>query len=65
MCGVGWSRFVAISPLQKYWGSCVEGDVRNTRVSHSSLKARFRRRTFHEPNLIRIETDANYLDRLN
>ena len=29
------------------------------------LKARFRRRTFHEPNLIRIKTDPNYLDRLN
>ena len=27
-------------------------------------KARFRRRTFHEPNLIRIKTDPNYLDRL-
>ena len=28
-------------------------------------KARFRRRTFHEPNLIRIKADPNYLDRLN
>ena len=27
-------------------------------------KARFRRRTFHEPNLIRIKADPNYLDRL-
>ena len=26
-------------------------------------KARFRRRTFHEPNLIRIKADPNYLDR--
>ena len=25
----------------------------------------FRHRTFHEPNLIRIKTDPNYLDRLN
>ena len=65
MCGVVWGRFVAISALQRYWGSCIEGGVRNTRVSHSSLKARFRCRTFHEPNLIRIKTDANYLDRLN
>ena len=29
-------------------------------------KARFRRQTFHEPNLIRIKTDPHiYLDRLN
>ena len=28
-------------------------------------KVRFRRRTLHEPNLIRINTDPNYLDRLN
>ena len=27
-------------------------------------EARFRRRTFHEPNLIRIKADPNYLDRL-
>ena len=27
-------------------------------------KARFRRRTFHEPNLIRIKADPNYLDQL-
>ena len=65
MCGVGWGRFVAISPLQRYRDSCIEGGVRNTRVSHSSLKARFRCRTFHQLNLIRIKTDANYLDRLN
>ena len=65
MCGVVWGRFVAISALQRYWGSGIEDGVRNTRVSHSSLKARFRCRTFHEPNLIRIKTDANYLDRLN
>ena len=29
------------------------------------LKVRFRLRTFHEPNLIRIKADPNYLDRLN
>ena len=28
-------------------------------------KARFRRRTFHESNLIRIKADPNYLDQLN
>ena len=28
-------------------------------------KARFRRRTFHEPNRIRIKANPNYLDRLN
>jgi len=28
-------------------------------------KARFRCRTFHESNLIRIKADPNYLDRLN
>ena len=27
-------------------------------------KARFRRRTFHEPNLIRIKADPSYLDQL-
>ena len=37
--GVGWGRFVAISPLQKNWGSRIEGGVRNTRVSHSSLNS--------------------------
>ena len=30
-----------------------------------NTKARFRRRTFHEPNLIRLKADQNYLDRLN
>ena len=30
---------------------------------NDACKARFRRRTFHEPNLIRIKTDPNYLDR--
>ena len=33
--------------------------------SHCTNKARFRRRTFHERNLIRIRADPNYLDRLN
>ena len=28
-------------------------------------KVQFRRRTFHEPNLIRIKADPNYLDLLN
>ena len=28
-------------------------------------KARFSRRTFHEPNLIRINTNPNYLDLLD
>ena len=28
-------------------------------------QVRFRRRTFHEPNLIRIKADPNYYDRLN
>ena len=31
----------------------------------SALKARFRRRTFHEPNLIRIKAAPSYLDQLN
>ena len=30
-----------------------------------TIKARFKRRTFHEPNLIRIKAYPNYLDRLN
>ena len=34
-------------------------------LSESKNLARFRRRTFHERNLIRIEADPNYLDRLN
>ena len=37
--GVGWGRFVAISPLQKNWGSRIEGCIRNTRVSYSSLNS--------------------------
>ena len=28
-------------------------------------KAWFRRRSFYEPNVIRIKADPNYLDRLN
>ena len=39
MGGVGWGRFVAISPLQKNWGSRIEGCIRNTRVSYSSLNS--------------------------
>ena len=31
----------------------------------SIFKDRFRRRTFHEPNLIRIKAEPNYLDGLN
>ena len=31
----------------------------------AGTKVRFRRRTFHEPNLIRIKADSNYLDRLD
>ena len=44
--------------------------TKNSPIQRSSFpvclrnKARFRRRTFHEPNLIRIKTDSNYLDRL-
>ena len=37
-------------------------------LSHShakTAKARFRRRSFHEPNLFRIKTDQNDLDRLS
>ena len=30
MGGVGWGRFVAISLLQKNWGSHIKGGVRNT-----------------------------------
>ena len=37
MGGVGWGRFVAISPLLKNWGSLIEGGVRNKRISNSSL----------------------------
>ena len=37
--GVGWGRFVAISPLQKNWASRIEGGVRNTRVSRLSLNS--------------------------
>ena len=38
---------------------------RKKRKVHRMTKTRFRRRTFHEPNLIRIKADPNYLDRLN
>ena len=33
--------------------------------SMNTPKARLRRRTFHEPNLIRNNANLNYLDRLN
>ena len=36
----------------------------NVGLVYKLNKARFRRRTFHEPNLIRIKADPNYLDRL-
>ena len=36
---MGWGRFVAISPLQKNWGSRIEGRVRNRRISNSSLNS--------------------------
>ena len=40
MGGVGWGRFVAISPLQKNaWGSRIEGGVRNRKISDSSLNS--------------------------
>ena len=42
----------------KYFSQCII-------VWHSPIKARFKRRTFHEPNLIRIKAYSNYLDRLN
>ena len=42
----------------KYFWQCII-------VWHSPIKARFKRRTFHEPNLIRIKAYSNYLDRLN
>ena len=37
MGGVGWGRFVAISPLQNNWGSRIKGGVRNRRISNLSL----------------------------
>ena len=37
MGGVGWGRFVAISPLQNHWGSRIKGGVRNRRISNLSL----------------------------
>ena len=36
---MGWGRFFAISPLQKNWGSRIEGGVRNRRISNSSLNS--------------------------
>ena len=35
------------------------------KMEETNCKPRFRRPTFHEPNLIRIKADPNYLDRLN
>ena len=40
----------------------------STRLTYRRLegvKARFRGRTFHEPNLVRIKAEPNDLDRLN
>ena len=40
MGGVGWGRFVVISPLQKNaWESRIEGGVRNRKISDSSLNS--------------------------
>ena len=36
-----------------------------TSLFRRALKARFRRRTFYEPNLIRIKAAPSYLDQLN
>ena len=36
---MGWGGFFAISPLQKNWGSRIEGGVRNRRISNSSLNS--------------------------
>ena len=42
--------------------------IGNLLLSHphaKTAKARFRRRSFHEPKLLRIKADQNDLDRLN
>ena len=43
-------------------------NVGNLLLSHphaKTAKVRFRRRSFHEPNLFRIKADQNDLDRLS
>ena len=48
--------------------SLVSSDGCRVQAAHPQpkiSKVQFRRRTFHEPNLIRIKADPNYLDLLN
>ena len=55
-------KSVINSRMRVNWGNSRVGSYFTS--SLDLYKARFRRRTFHEPNLIRIKTDPNYLDRL-
>ena len=54
-----------ISEGKVRWFSSHPGRYHLNQNAFSLPKARFRRRTFHEPNIIRIKADPNYLDRLN
>ena len=70
--------FVGVFSILKWKTLVLKTTTSWTRASHSVHgwhlqrcqirffpQARFRRRTFHEPNLTRIKTDPNYLNRLN
>ena len=69
-------EFIGVNNFNTYY-SCCKCKTKITVIDLSTVKwlkchrnqklskARFRRRTFHEPNLIRIKADPNDFDRLN
>ena len=61
---IGLDAFFAFFLLPPWLNRAYSGMVWKI-SSHCTNKARFRRRTFHGRNLIRIRADPNYLDRLN
>ena len=53
-----------MSPWRR--SSTIPRKTNNNKIKPNYIvNARFRRRSFHEPNLVRIKADPNYLDRLN
>ena len=63
-----FSVFIKACWTSLFWlilGKNDSQQVMQKKENNREPKARFKRRTFHEPNLIRIKADPNYLDRLN
>ena len=67
---VGRENETALLTLSRNWlkhFKCKTINIltRQNKKTRQLLGPRFRRRTVHEPNQIRIKADPNYLDRLN